>query len=599
MNRLLPLALAAALLVTVSVAWAQGSPRVNAYIDPPDGITEDTPIRFVVEIEGAGNAPLGPPRVSNLINLRVLSGPQTNYESAWRNGRFSSKTRLIYRLQATSSGTAEIPAINVTVGDQVFPTRPIRFDVAKSRGGVPPPVGMARSPLGRSRTQREVDVFIRAELGSDAVWVGESVPLSVSLYATEEILSFDWSQEPALANYWVEDLDVDPNAEAYRETVEGRKYNVFPMKRKVLIPQTSGEFEIEPYTMQVRVRQRSSDPFDLFTFGRGTSVLRRTQPLVLKVRALPTEGRPEDFSGAVGSYELQAALDRQEASVNDAVALKATVQGAGFLGSVDPPSFDAPSDLKIFPPEVNSVTRGSRGQMISRKIWEWILVPLSPGEIGLSEISFNYFDPTKGSYQVASVSLLPLIVQRGGHVEDAPVARGDVAPRRRDLAFIKPLRGELRLGSSRVQDGRTFLVILGLPLLWVPLVVVVSRRRAKLQQNLGLVRSRRARSRALKRLRAAEKMDETSSAEFHEEVARALVEYIADGFDRSAAGLTYEMADELLASRGLDPELRRRFRSCLESCDFARFVPASGKTERRHEVLKEANEILERLERER
>ena len=81
----------------------------------------------------------------------------------------------------------------------------------------------------------------------------------------------------------------------------------------------------------------------------------------------------------------------------------------------------------------------------------------------------------------------------------------------------------------------------------------------------------------MKRLRAAEKMDETSSAEFHEEVARALVEYIADGFDRSAAGLTYEMADELLASRGLDPELRRRFRSCLESCDFARFVPASAR----------------------
>ena len=173
----------------------------------------------------------------------------------------------------------------------------------------------------------------------------------------------------------------------------------------------------------------------------------------------------------------------------------------------------------------------------------------------------------------------------------------DVQLQRRDLAFIKPLRGELRLGSSRIHERGHFLVLLGLPLVWVPLVVVVSRRRARLQQNLGLARSRRARSRASKRLRAAEKMDETSDAEFHEEVARALVEYIADRFDRSAAGLTYETADELLATEGLDPELRRRFRSCLETCDFARYVPASGKIERRNEVLKDASEVLERLER--
>jgi hypothetical protein len=88
-----------------------------------------------------------------------------------------------------------------------------------------------------------------------------------------------------------------------------------------------------------------------------------------------------------------------------------------------------------------------------------------------------------------------------------------------------------------------------------------------------------------------------SALAFHEEVARALVGYVADRFDRAAAGLTYELADELLASRGLDPALRRRFRSCLEACDFARFVPASGASERRAEVLREASELVHALER--
>ena len=87
------------------------------------------------------------------------------------------------------------------------------------------------------------------------------------------------------------------------------------------------------------------------------------------------------------------------------------------------------------------------------------------------------------------------------------------------------------------------------------------------------------------------------SAEFHEEVARSLVGYVGDRLNRSPSGLTYELADELLAARGIDENLRRRFRSCLETCDFARFVPASAKTERRTEVLAEASELIEALER--
>ena len=136
-----------------------------------------------------------------------------------------------------------------------------------------------------------------------------------------------------------------------------------------------------------------------------------------------------------------------------------------------------------------------------------------------------------------------------------------------------------------------------LPLAWAPMAIYVGRHRARLQRNLGLARSRRARTRARQRLRAAGKRVESDdAAAFHEEVARALVGYVADRFDRAAAGLTYELADELLAKRGLDSALRRRFRSCLETCDYARFVPQAASGERRAEVLAEAQELVELLE---
>ena len=77
----------------------------------------------------------------------------------------------------------------------------------------------------------------------------------------------------------------------------------------------------------------------------------------------------------------------------------------------------------------------------------------------------------------------------------------------------------------------------------------------------------------------------------------SLVEYAADRLDRSAAGMTYDEADVLLAARGVDDALRRRFRTCLESCDFARFVPAASRPERRTELFEDATAIVEALER--
>jgi hypothetical protein len=430
------------------------------------------------------------------------------------------------------------------------------------------------------------------------VWVGESVSLSVLLYSAERISSPGLAGEPALSKFWVEEIDVDPDAEASRATVEGRSYVVFPMIRKILVPQTHGDIPIEPFVMQIPVRMRRGDRFEsLFSFGRTRTVVRKSQPLQLKVRQLPTSGRPDDFGGAVGQYTLKLSMDRSEAAVNDAVALTATVEGEGFLRAVAPPALDAPRDIKVFDPKVTSSSRSVRGKLVSRKTWEWILVPLVSGELKIPELTFSYFDTARGSYRRASAEPPVLVVRQDGDGPQPTQARGDIQLQRRDLAFIKPSRGPLRQRTPRVHRRGVFLALLFLPVAWAPIFILVGRHRAKLQQNLGLARARRARRRARQRLRLAGKgLDGMDAASFHEEVARALVGYVSDRFNRSAAGLTYEVADELLASRGLDGALRRRFRACLETCDFARFVPAASASERRSEVLAEAGELVDRLE---
>jgi hypothetical protein len=79
-------------------------------------------------------------------------------------------------------------------------------------------------------------------------------------------------------------------------------------------------------------------------------------------------------------------------------------------------------------------------------------------------------------------------------------------------------------------------------------------------------------------------------------VARALVDYVADRANRSAAGLTYEEVDALLSAQGVDETLRRRYRACLERCDFARFVPDAPGAVSRSDVAAEARAIIGALE---
>jgi hypothetical protein len=294
---------------------------------------------------------------------------------------------------------------------------------------------------------------------------------------------------------------------------------------------------------------------------------------------------------------MDVTVDRDHARVDDAVAVRATIEGEGSLQSVKPPYLAEPPGVKLFEPKVTESIQRITGKMLSRKTWEWILVPLGPGELQIPDLEFAYFDPATASYQTLQSGEIMLTVERGDGETDPTALRGEIRMQRRDLAYIKPLRGQLAQRHPRAHELQLFQLALFAPLALTPLMILLGRRRSRLRRDQGLSRARRAGSRARRNLQSiGKRVDQLESAAFHEEVARTLVEYVADRFNRSPAGMTYELAEDLLAATGVEDETRRRFRSCLETCDFARFVPSAAKTERRAEVLTEARQIVDRLE---
>lgn len=586
------LGLVLAILPGVLVAQTQPI-DVLAYIQPASGITDVTQVRLVLEVSGVRNPQIENPQIGALENLRMLRNqPGIEQSTSILNGRVSSSYRLTYVLLPEQVGPASIPALQVVVNGKTYTTDPIRFEVSESPKR-PPPSGTAGDGSGSSGNV----VFAESKLSRNEVWVGEPVMASASVFSTLRVHDIALAEIPSFSQFLATTVPVDINAESTRVEIGGRVYAVYPVRRDLLIPLGPGNYDIDPYTIQIKVQSRR-DVFDLFS--RGTNVMRRTEPIRLKVKPLPSNA-PAGFGGAVGKFEFSAALDRAEAAVNDAVALRVTVEGEGSLQTIDPPRWEAPAGVKVYDPESTLESKVRNGRLTSRKSWEWVLVPLAPGEIVLDTLEFVSFEPRQGAYRVDTIDPLRLAVVEG---EGLPVAassrdRSVISLDQKDIAFIKPLRGDALAYTTRRLHQRGWFVSLALmPLFWVPFFVWLGRRRDLLQRDLGLARGRKAKRRARKALRTARKqMTEADGAAFHEEIARTLVSYVGDRFNRAPSGLTYELADELLAGRGVDEALRLRFRSCLETCDFARFVPASAKAERRAEVLVEATELIDSLER--
>jgi hypothetical protein len=576
--------------------------EVRAYVEPEGRITDTRPLRLVIEVTGSRAVDVSVGKLPDLRNLRVVNGPATARNTQFTmdglRTRTTASTTLAYTLLPVAPGPAEVPPITVRVGSTSYTTAPIRIEV--SRGATAPtPTPPGQRP---SREAEEAaggfDVFLRAEPSTREIYVNQPILLGVTLYTAVPVSAPNWASLPDLHRFWTEDVEVNPDSERFPTTVAGRSYTAFPLLRKLLMPTSAGDVTIDPFVLQLQVRRPSRDLFSqFFSLGGSQTVARKSDPIRIHVRALPEEGRPDDFGGAVGTFRMTAALDRTEARVNDAVALRVTVEGEGSLQSVPAPRWQATSEIKAFDPKVTETKSTAGGKLVSKKVWEWVLVPLVPGDLKLPPLRFAFFDPGQATYRHAEAGSLLLAVRRGEGGGAEVASHGEVSAQIRDIAFLKPLRGPLLGEHARVHRRSWFQAALFLPVLAAPVLVVAGRRRFRLQQDRGLARLRRAGARARKQLRAEGRdLARLDSGTFHERVSRTLLDYVADRFDRSATGLTYDATDDLLAARGVDPALRRRLRSCLEQCDFARFVPGSGEEARKREVLAEAGRIVDDLE---
>jgi BatD DUF11 like domain len=570
-------------------------------------VAQDEDVVLSVDILATSYDQAAPPDVSRLADFEIRSGPNVSSRFQWINGQTSASRTYSYVLHPRRTGTLTIPALGLLIQGRTYRTRPLQVEVVPGHGtagGVAPPAAPPVAPGQPPAQQGQAtgaDVSVRGEVDLTTAYVGQQVTARFLLDTRTEVLNLALKDTPTFPGFWAEDVKLPENLDMRRVQVRGENYIEYTLMKKALFPTSSGTLTIPGVTYQIQVRRRGQDPLESFFFTPTETVVRKTAPITITVLPLPRDGRPDDFSGAVGQFNLSVSADRKETKVNDAVGVKVGISGEGNLNAVTRSPLPEISDFKQYDPKISSSSSVQGDRLRGEKTWDYVLIPLAPGDQSIPAVTFSYFDPKARTYRSVTSSAIPIQVARGeaGSGGAYPVmSQSDVRAVRRDIHYIKLAAGRLRDESRPLYRSPLFLVLLTLPIVADFGAVMTARRRGMAAANARSRRERRARSVARRRLREARRqMAPASSRAFYAAVAQALTEYMADKFDIPAAGLTHDRIEELLASRGTPAGLRTAYHRCLEACDFARFAPTSSSGDQMVKTLAEAEETLVALER--
>ncbi|MBU2651145.1 MAG: BatD family protein [Bacteroidetes bacterium] len=608
------------LLFTSFPAFAQDVQfRANAKEQVSTG--ERFQVVYSVNAQGKGFAQ------PDFESFRVLTGPNVSTSQNYQiiNGKMSQSVNVSYSfiLQATQEGTFDIPPAVISIDGKEYKSNPLKITVVKSVSSQAPatqsgsPSSTRQTPAGQQDMPEEDDIFIRAYANKTNPYQGEQIIVTYKIYTTTQISDIQPEKAPSFQGFWYKSLKEDNRQiTTYSEYVNNREYTVGEYAAYAMFPQKAGELKIEPVILNcvAKIRKpgarRVRDPFFDSFFDdpffnmqyQNVEVALESNPLTINVKPLPSAGKPAGFNGAVGSFRIDASADKTSVQTNEPITLKYTISGKGNLELINNLSISFPPDIESYEPRILNNIRTSSSGMSGSRTFEYLLIPRRAGTFTIPSVEFSWFDLESQSYKTGTTPEYTIEVSKGsgneGEIVYSGVAQSDIQYIGSDIRHIKSLPFTIYTTGYLVFGSTLFIVLLIAPILLFILVLVIWRRRIRLQQNTALLKNRKATRVARKNLKNAhEFMKKNQEKEFYTEISRALWGYLSNKFNIPLSELSMENVQQKLSARKTGSDTINAFTATLEHTEYARFAPGDAGS-RMNEIYGEALDIITRIEKE-
>ena len=188
---------------------------------------------------------------------------------------------------------------------------------------------------------------------------------------------------------------------------------------RTFIPKTIGEFPFGPAT--------AKGTFVTGVQGRGLKgdrIFAAAEPVIVTVKDVPLDGRPDNWMGTIGQFDLEASLTPSTASVGDPLTLRLSLRGRGTFENMSAPDLNAIPEIaenfKIYEATQDTKSDGSGRTFI---------YSLRPTKVELTEfpaIEVPCFDVDKEEYVSLKTEPISVTFREAEKLSSSDIVAGTV-----------------------------------------------------------------------------------------------------------------------------------------------------------------------------
>ena len=552
-------------------------------------------------------------RAPSIKGFDVLMGPSRSEQSSTQivNGSVSSTSSITftYILMANTAGEFTVPGASIVADGNQMISNSVKIKVLpqdqnhnSSRRNNDNSSSIQPSSNASVSNQ---DLFITATASKTNVYEQEAFVLTYKIYTRESNLQLNNAKLPDFKGFHSQEIEMTTNARWTPEHYKGRNYYTTVYRQFVLFPQQSGKLFIEPAQFQMTVNKpvQSADPFDAF-FNGGNNVIEIKKPITtpkiaINVNPLPA-GKPTNFLGGVGEFNISSSINSKELKTNDAITIKLVISGTGNLKLISNPEIKFPDDFEVYDPKVDNQVRLTKEGLTGNKVIEYLAIPRHAGTYKIPGVSFSYFDIRSKSYKTLNTEDYVINVEKGAGNADQVIAnftnKEDLKVLGEDIRYIKQNEVTFQPKGSFFYGSMSYWLFYIIPALAFILFFIIYRKQAAENANVAKMRTKKANKVAIKRMKLAGKLlSENKKDAFYDEVLKALWGYISDKLNIPVSRLSKDNIEEKLRNHGVSEDLIKEFLNALNDCEFARFAPGD-ENQAMDKVYSSSIEVISKME---
>lgn len=567
-----------------------------------------------------GTQTMPAPDIGSISGLDIrYVGPSTMMTVL--NGQVSTSVTHLYTVLPLKLGKFQIGPLSFRYKNDSYTSNMTFLEVVEERAtpvaSRPSSASSGRSlPISNEPLDLGDRMFLTLFVDKTVAYVNELIPVTVKLYVNR--LNVSDIQLPTFAQEGFSKVEFK-EPKQYRERLNGLLYEVLEFKTSIFGTR-AGDYRLGPARIKCNVMIRKSvsrgpglsddffgpDPRDAFFDDFMASYERHPMELQSKdvqlgIQPIPAQGRPQDYSGAVGDYQFIYSANPTNLKVGDPVTIKMDINGTGNFNTVLMPKLDPADGFKAYEAQVKTEE--------NHKSFTQVLIPESGKVSQVPRAVFTYFDPNARLFRTIAQGPIAITVEKAKEEAPSQVIGPAIGPMpgtpqtselSRDIIYIKEAPGRFIRRGEAFYGKPAFALWFIVPLMAITgLQVFQARRNRMLTDSVYACRVAAFKSskRGLKDVRR--KLKSGDPRQFYEALFKTMQDYVGYRLSIPAAGITSAVAEQELAAKGVEPGMISRIRAIFTACDELRFGFRQPDKQAMKDDARQINEIIKYLERRR